>query len=61
MEQNKENDDCSFLSLIKKIEKLDRDVREVKEAILNLRERMLHDDQLAKLHQTPTGEKKHGH
>ena len=60
MEENRNQDEHSFLSLIKKIEKLDRDVREVKEAILNLKERMLHDDQFIKLHNGTSGENKHG-
>ena len=59
--KNKNNEKaCSFLSLIKKIEKLDHDMREVKEALLNLRERMLKDDQFAELQQADTRETEHG-
>jgi hypothetical protein len=56
------NDDkaCSFLSLIKKIEKIDRDMREVKEALLTLRERIIDDSKFPELLRITTGEDKDG-
>jgi hypothetical protein len=44
-----EDNKSSYLSLIEKMEKLDRDMREVKEALLSLKERILNHEEMARL------------
>ncbi len=44
-----EDNKPSYLSLIEKMEKLDRDMREVKEALLSLKERILNHEEMAQL------------
>ena len=40
---------CAFKALLEKMEKLDRDMREVKETLLRLREQILNPEELAQL------------
>jgi len=40
---------CAFKALFEKMEKLDRDMRDVKETLLRLREKLLNPEDLAQL------------
>ena len=57
MKDTNEENRRTFISLIKKMEKIDRDMREMKEALLVLKERVLNDQQFTELQTThQTGE-----
>jgi len=43
------DDKCVFKALFEKMEKLDRDMRDVKETLLRLKEQILNPDDLAQL------------
>ena len=47
--KDKQYTHTSYLSLIEKMEKLDRDMREVKETLLSLKERILNHEELGQL------------
>ena len=44
-----DDEKCAFKALFEKMEKLDRDMRDVKETLLRLRERILNPEDLAQL------------
>jgi hypothetical protein len=50
--QYKNSTQASFVALIERIENLDREMREVKETLLNLKREILDNDEVTNIHPT---------